>query len=124
VDQSFTTTLRLTDSLNSAPSLIRKAIGSEIDWIETQNWPKSLDAEGCAAGKITVDVEGKPAKMSALASLIPTSAGSEIVFIGELKVGIPLVGSQIEKFVVGLIEDAFGEIEDGMNEWLEGERNV
>ncbi len=119
MDQRFTTTLRLTDSLKKAPSIIRKAIGSEIDWTETQNWPKTLDGDGTAAGEIAINVEGKPAKLTALASLTSTSTGAQIAISGELKVEMRVVGNQIEKLIKSFVEDAFNDIEKGMNDWLD-----
>lgn len=119
MDQSFTTISRLTDSLKMAPSIVRKAIGSEINWTETQNWPKTLDAEGTVCGDIVINVEGKPIKLTARAVLAPTSTGAEIALSGKLEVQMRLVGNQIEKLINGFAEDVFKGYDKGIREWLE-----
>lgn len=117
--QRFIVTLtRADDVAGELPKVIANAVGSLLEITEIQTWPISLDSSQLASGKIEIRVNGKPAKLNATATLSPSRSGSRITFSGTLKVDIPIIGGQIENFIIKYIVDAFREIETGGNEWL------
>jgi hypothetical protein len=64
----------------------------------TEHW--HCDGEGWR-GNWTIEVRGQPVTISATFELVPTRAGSRYTVAHSVKAKIPLVGRQVEKYILG-----------------------
>lgn len=86
-------------------------IGMSFDW--------GVPAvDGSVRGDVGVDVKGLPVTVRAECRLLPTPAGAEGDYRGELHVRIPLVGGKVEQKVAPFITEAFAGIERRARDWL------
>lgn len=64
----------------------------------TEHWHS--DGEGWR-GNWTIEVRGQPVTISATFELVPTRQGSRYTVAHSVKAKIPLVGKQVERYVLG-----------------------
>ena len=99
------------DTLPEAtPKMIRKLLGESINFVEVTRLPQVLNASGSATGTIDITVQNQPATIHATSTLLPTATGCRMDFEGELKIKVPLIGGEIEKYLVKFVPDVFEEI--------------
>lgn len=79
------------------PENIRAMVGNTITVVETQTWGLAGD-DGSRVADLAVDVKGTPASMKGTVTLTPVSdTQTRLDVDGDLKGGIPIIGSKIEK---------------------------
>lgn len=82
------------------PPFARKFVGETLHIVQVEEWSCATDAG------LEVTIPGKPGHMHGSISLRPDGAGTLETVTGDIKVGLPLVGSKIEVLVAELFEHA------------------
>lgn len=98
VDSSDTTiTIRGTASVptSEAPAALRRFLPSAVKVSVQEQWHKTSPSE--ANGTMLIETEGIKASISAKCALVGQGATTERLMDAQVKIGIPLVGSKIEK---------------------------
>ncbi|MDQ1722051.1 MAG: hypothetical protein QOI26_1785 [Pseudonocardiales bacterium] len=90
---------------SQVPDFIRRFVGESISIRQVEQWSPP-GPTGVRTAEVTVTVKGQPASMSGSMVLSPAPEGSTELVIGEVKVGIPFLGRQIEPEIVKVIEAA------------------
>lgn len=100
------------------PEKFRKFVGASIGMKFDESWSAPA-ADGGRAGTITLDIVGAPAKANGTATLTPTGPDScQIVYTGDVKVSIPLIGAKIESVAAGVVQQAVNAEARVGTEWL------
>ncbi len=84
------------------PSFLAKVFDPRQTMHFTENW-RATDAGW--EGDQLVKIDGAPVNITATFSLIDEGAGSVYTIDHKVKVKIPVIGSRVEKFVKGQIEE-------------------
>ena len=84
------------------PAVLAKLFGAENHMVMTEKWE---DVGSSKMGNYTVDVQGQPVTLAAKFKLKPTDKGCEYSIDFSCKAKIPLIGGQVEKFILGQTED-------------------
>ena len=87
------------------PDFIRRFVGDSISISQVEQWSAPGPA-GVRTAMVNVTVKGQPASMTGSITLSPAPAGATELVTGEVKVGIPFLGRQIEPEIVKVIEAA------------------
>ena len=87
------------------PDFIRRFVGDSISISQVEQW-SAPGPTGARTAMVHVTVKGQPASMTGSLTLSPAPAGSTELVTGEVKVGIPFLGRQIEPEIVKVIEAA------------------
>ena len=87
------------------PDFIRRFVGDSITIGQVEQW-SAPGPTGTRTAVVNVTVKGQPASMTGSMVLSPTPDGSTELVTGEVKVGIPFLGRQIEPEIVKVIEGA------------------
>ena len=87
------------------PDFIRRFVGDSITIDQVEQW-SAPGPTGTRTAAVKVTVQGQPASMTGSMVLSPTPEGSSELVTGEVKVGIPFLGRQIEPEIVKVIEGA------------------
>ncbi len=87
------------------PDLVRRFVGESIAVDQVEQW-SAPGPGGIRSASVQVTVQGQPASMSGSMLLSPAADGSTELVTGEVKVGIPFLGRQIEPEIVKVIEAA------------------
>ena len=85
-------------------------VRSEEGWTPT--------ADGGLAGRMRVIVTGAPGSGRGSAAIMSTNGGSRLELEGDLQIGVPMVGSRIEKVVAGQLVEGFAKIQRFTAEWI------
>jgi hypothetical protein len=81
-------------SMKGAPSIATKVVGDTVRIVQHERWTGRDTAE------FSMEIPGKPGHLRGTIALRPNNdGGTDEVFTGEVKVGIPLVGGRLEKMV-------------------------
>lgn len=114
---AFTISVDMVQHTKGMPSFAKKFVGEETRVIQTERWAS------VEAGRIEVEIPGKPGHIRGTLSIAETAEGSVYCFDGEAKINIPLIGGKIE----GLIQKLFVEGMDTEQRvaagWLDGVRS-
>ena len=118
VDADGGVTAALTVSLfaNRLPKVVTTLVPGEFTMARTESWRPGTD--GGARGAIDVSVPGAPVSAVGTVSLIPTDAGSRLEFTTTVRVKIPLVGGQVESFIVSRLGDEISAVQRFTNAWI------
>jgi len=84
------------------PAVLAKMFGAENHMVMTEKWE---DLGNSKIGNYTVEVQGQPVTLSAKFKLKATDSGCEYSIDYACKAKIPLVGGQVEKFILGQTEE-------------------
>ncbi|HEX8093288.1 DUF2505 domain-containing protein [Jatrophihabitans sp.] len=87
------------------PEIARRFVGETLSIDQVEQW-SALGPTGTRTAVVNVTVKGQPASMTGSMVLSPTPDGSTELVTGEVKVGIPFLGRQIEPEIVKVIESA------------------
>lgn len=87
------------------PDFIRRFVGESISIGQVEHWSPP-GPSGARTAVVDVTVKGQPASMTGSMTLSPAPEGSTELVTGEVKVGIPFLGRQIEPEIVKVIEAA------------------
>ena len=118
VDPDGSVTAALTVSLlaNRLPKVVTAVVPGDFEMARTETWhPVS---GGQARGTIDVSVPGAPVIAIGRVSLVPVGAGSRLDFSTTVRVNIPLVGGQVESFVVSRLGDEISAVQRFTNNWI------
>jgi Protein of unknown function (DUF2505) len=99
------------------PLFVRRLAPNGIDIEETVAW-HSTAADNSRSSDVTVSFVGQPVKMAATMEIRPRGGGTAGTLVGELKVGIPLLGGKIESAIGPVILKALAIEEAVGREWL------
>ena len=98
------------------PGPLAKALPSTLTLLRAEIWRPVGD--GLVRGDIRISASGVAGSALGTADLTPLPDGSKLRFAGSVKVGIPLVGGQIEKFVVALIAKEIPGVGRFTSDWI------
>ena len=115
-DRSVTAALTVSLFANRLPKVVTALVPGEFEMARTETWRSVGD--GTARGAITVKVPGAPVSAVGTVSLVPVGTGSRLDFSTTVRVKIPLVGGQVEHFVVSRLGDEIGAVQRFTNTWI------
>jgi hypothetical protein len=118
VDPGGRVSAALTVSLfaNRLPKVVTALVPGEFEMARTETWHPVDD--GTARGVITVKVPGAPVAAAGEVSLVPVGTGSRLDFSTSVRVNIPLVGGQVEKFIISRLSDEITAVQRFTNTWI------
>jgi hypothetical protein len=118
VDDDGAVTAALTVSLfaNRLPRVVTALVPGEFTMSRTETWRP--DANGHARGAIDVTVPGAPVSAIGTVALVPADTGSRLEFTTTVRVDIPLVGGQVESFIVSRLGDEISAVQRFTNNWI------
>ncbi|UMB71698.1 DUF2505 domain-containing protein [Mycobacterium paraterrae] len=118
VDPDRAVTAQLTVSLfaNRLPKVVTALVPGEFEMARTETWRPVGD--GTARGAITVKVPGAPVSAVGTVSLVPAGSGSRLDFSTTVRVNIPLVGGQVESFIVSRLGEEISAVQRFTNNWI------
>jgi hypothetical protein len=115
-DRSVTAALTVSLFANRLPKVVTALVPGEFEMARTETWRAVGD--GTARGAITVKVPGAPVSAVGTVSLVPAGTGSRLNFSTTVRVNIPLVGGQVEHFVVSRLGDEISAVQRFTNTWI------
>lgn len=86
-------------------SSIQKFTGPTLTVTDEIQWDTDPSGQ-TRTGAASVTVEGMPVRLAGRVSLAPRNSGSALVYTGDLKVSIPLVGPSLERQAAPLLLEA------------------
>ena len=90
-----------TQSMEGAPSIATKVVGDTVRVVQRERWTSGTTAE------FAMEIPGKPGSLRGTIRLVPNNdGGTDEVFSGDIKVGIPLLGGRLESMVDGVLRRA------------------
>ena len=94
-DGSVTTVeIDRTQSMKGAPSIATKVVGDTVHIVQNERWT------GSDSAKFSMEIPGKPGHLRGTIRLVANNdGGTDEVFSGEVKVGVPLLGGRLEKMI-------------------------
>ena len=96
---------REVDIAGKVPKVAKKLVGDSLTVIQQQSWRKDSVTY---PGEMTVEAKGLPGKITAVTHVVSVDGDNcKLIVNGQVHVSIPLVGSQLEKVLVGRIEESF-----------------
>jgi hypothetical protein len=118
VDPGGAVMAALTVSLfaNRLPKVVTVLVPGDFEMARTETWQRAGD--GFARGAITVKVPGAPVAAVGAVSLVPVGTGSRLDFSTSVRVNIPLVGGQVEKFIISRLADEISAVQRFTNNWI------
>lgn len=111
-------TAALTVSLFASrlPRVVTALVPGEFEMVRTETWRPVGD--GAARGAITVKVPGAPVSAVGTVSLLPVEHGARLEFSTTVRVNIPLLGGQVEHFIVSRLGDEISAVQRFTNTWI------
>jgi Protein of unknown function (DUF2505) len=111
-------TAALTVSLfaNRLPKVVRTLAPGDLEMARTETWRPIGD--GQARGTIEVAVPGAPVSAVGEVLLAPLDSGSRLEFGTTVHVDIPLIGGQVENFILGRLGDEISAVQRFTNGWI------
>jgi len=100
------------------PVLIAKAMPGDLKVVREETWRVTDDAE--LHGDVVITTSGAPISGSAVAVVSPTAAGSLLRFTGTVRVKVPLIGGQIEKYISSQISEEIPGVQRFTTRWISG----
>ena len=101
---------------NRLPKVVTALVPGEFEMVRTETWHPVGD--GTARGAITVKVPGAPVSAVGTVSLVPVESGARLDFSTTVRVNIPLVGGQVEHFIVSRLGDEISAVQRFTNNWI------
>ena len=118
VEPDTTVTAELTVSLFASrlPKVVTALVPGEFTMARTETWQPVGD--GTARATIAVKVPGAPVSAIGKVSLVPVETGSRLDFTTTVRVNIPLVGGQVESFIVSRLGEEIAAVQRFTNTWI------
>jgi len=101
---------------NRLPKVVTALVPGEFTMARTETWRPATD--GRASGSIDVAVPGAPVSAIGSVSLVPFDTGSRLDFTTTVRVNIPLVGGQVESFIVSRLGEEISAVQRFTNNWI------
>jgi Protein of unknown function (DUF2505) len=122
VDDDGAVTAALTVSLfaDRLPKVVAALAPGDLAMARTEMWRPTGD--GQARGTIEVAVPGAPVTATGKVTLVSRADGARLDFSTTVRVNIPLVGGQVENFIVGRLGDEIGAVQRFTNGWIVAHR--
>ena len=113
-----TVTADLTVSLfaNRLPKVVTALVPGDFEMARTETWHPASD--GVARGTIQVKVPGAPVSAVGSVSLVSVGESARLDFSTTVRVDIPLVGGQVENFIVNRLADEISAVQRFTNNWI------
>jgi Protein of unknown function (DUF2505) len=92
----------------------------DLEMARTEMWHPIGD--GQARGAIEVAVPGAPVSAIGTVMLVSLATGARLDFSTTVRVNIPLVGGQVENFIVGRLGDEISAVQRFTNGWIVAHR--
>jgi hypothetical protein len=90
-----------TQSMKGAPSIATKVVGDTVRIVQRERWT------GADTAELVMEIPGKPGHLRGTIRLVPNyDGGTDEVFRGEVKVGVPLVGGRLEAMIDEILRRA------------------
>ncbi len=116
-DGAFAVTTRRSVPTEGIPAQARSFVGSTLEVRQVEAWEAPGPA-GERRGSVVVEISGVPVRLTGTVALDPATAGSTVVYDGELKAAIPLFASAVESAAVGAVRSALQAEQDAGSRWL------
>ena len=101
-DEDYTTVNLMREIRRDLPRIMAKL----FDPVQVMDMQELWQAQGDGwGGEWTMDVRGQPVTISATFELVPTKTGCRYSVTHQVKAKIPLVGRQVEKYILGQTGD-------------------
>jgi hypothetical protein len=113
---SVTAALRVSLFSNRLPKVVAALAPGDLQMARTETWQPASD--GQARGRIDVSVPGAPVSAVGKVTLVPMGAGARLDFSTAVQVNIPLVGGQVENFIVNRLGDEISAVQRFTNNWI------
>ena len=111
-----TTTINLVREVSrDLPRVLAKLFDAVQVMDMTENWRDEGDGY---VGDFIIEIRGQPVTITAEFELVPTGEGCQYTITHKIKARIPLVGRQVEKYVLGQTVDGAREELDYLKEQL------
>jgi len=101
---------------NRLPKVVAALAPGNLEMARTENWYPAAD--GHARGKIDVSVPGAPVSAVGTVTLTPADAGARLDFSTTVQVNLPLVGGQVENFIVSRLGDEISAVQRFTDNWI------
>lgn len=98
------------------PTLITQLHRVDLELVQCEKWGW-IDG-GRLRGEISVKALGAPLSGVGQALLVPVCDGSRLDYTATVKVGVPLLGGHIEKFIGGQLPDGLNEFVRFTADWI------
>lgn len=98
------------------PGPLAKAIPARLRLLRAEIWRPAPD--GQVRGEVRITAQGMSGSALGNADLTPLPEGSSMRFAGTVKVGIPLLGGQIEKFIAAQIVKEIPGLGTYTSDWI------
>ena len=92
---------------DGVPGFLQRFLPADGRVLQTDEWD-AADAAGARRGRWQVVVPGAPARLGGTMRLEPTASGSTYTIEGDCTVSVPLIGSNAETFIAGLVDKLAG----------------
>lgn len=98
------------------PSLIAKVAPSDLTVLREETWRVADNDD--LLGDVVITTRGAPISGSATASVTSAASGSVLRFAGTVRVKVPLVGGQIEKYISSQIAEEIPGMQRFTTAWI------
>lgn len=115
-DGSVTAALTVSLFANRLPKVVTALVPGEFEMVRTETWHPASGGQG--RGTIDVSVPGAPVSAVGTVALVPVDSGSRLDFSADVRVNIPLVGGQVESFIVSRLGDEISAVQRFTNNWI------
>jgi hypothetical protein len=116
VDGSVTAALTVSLFANRLPKVVTALAPGDLEMARTETWHPTDN--GQARGTIEVAVPGAPVSAIGNVVLVPRSGGALLDFSTTVKVNIPLVGGQVENYIIGRLGDEISAVQRFTDRWI------
>jgi hypothetical protein len=118
VDDDGAVRAALTVSLfaNRLPKVVAALAPGDLEMARTETWHPTGD--GQARGTIEVSVPGAPVSAIGNVMLVSRADGARLDFSTTVRVNIPVVGGQVENFIVSRLGDEISAVQRFTNNWI------
>src|SRR5947209_12475445 len=118
VDPGGSVTAALTVSLlsNRLPKVVAALAPGDLEMARTETWHRA--SGGHAGGRIEVSVPGAPVSATGNVTLTPQAGGARLDFSTTVQVDVPLVGGQVENFIVSRLGDEISAVQRFTDDWI------
>jgi hypothetical protein len=119
-DGAITAALTVSLFANRLPKVVAALAPGDLEMARTETWHPA-DA-GQARGTIEVAVPGAPVSATGKVMLVSRADGARLDFSTTVRVNIPLVGGQVENFIVNRLGDEISAVQRFTNIWIVAHR--
>jgi Protein of unknown function (DUF2505) len=119
-DGSVTAALTVSLFANRLPKVVAALAPGDLEMARTERWQPARD--GQARGAIEVAVPGAPVSAIGKVMLVSLETGARLDFSTTVQVNIPLVGGQVENFIVSRLGDEISAVQRFTNNWIVAHR--